>query len=101
MLQLLLQATPHQAAGGAAAGGAVAVLASFWCCAAVLGAGQFVIFLVALIQVLQRNMPGADKLLWAAVCWFLPLIGPILWWTIGAKQHPQNPTGGPFPGPPR
>jgi hypothetical protein len=95
MLHLLMQANPNP--GQAAAGGIFALFASFWCCGISLAVGQFVVFLIALIQILQRNMPGSDKLLWAAVSWFLPVIGPILWWTIGAKQYPPGPPQGPRP----
>jgi hypothetical protein len=80
------------------AGGAMALLGSLWCCGLFLGIGQFVVFLIALIQILQRPMRAEEKLLWGAVCWFVPIIGPILWWTIGAKQNPPNPPPGP-PGP--
>lgn len=97
MLTLALQGA-GQGAQGAAAGGVFAAVASIWCCGGVLGIGQLVIFIIALIQILQRNMPSNDKLLWVLVCMFLPLIGPILWWTIGSKQHPPPPPpppGGP------
>ena len=93
MVTLALQAGAQ--GGNAAAGGVFAAIASFWCCAGVFGVGQLVVFLIALIQILQRNMPSNDKLLWVLLCLFLPLIGPILWWTIGSKQHPPNPPGGP------
>ena len=86
---ILAQSTAGQ---NAAAGGVFAVFAGFWCFAMALGIGQFVIFLIALIQILQRNMPATDKLLWCAISWFVPIIGPILWWTIGSKQYPP---GGP------
>lgn len=93
MLVLALQTGAQ--GGTAAAGGVFAAIASFWCCAGVVGVGQFVIFLIALIQILQRNMSSNDKLLWVLICLFLPLVGPILWWAIGSKQHPPNPPGGP------
>jgi hypothetical protein len=98
---LVLMLTLAQAAQGAgnagnaanaAAGGFLALFASIWCFAIVVTVGHFVIFLIALIQILQRNMPATEKILWGAVSWCLPIIGPILWWTIGSKQ---NPPGGP------
>ncbi len=92
MLTLALQ---HVGPQNAAAGGVFAAVASLWCCFGAVGIGHFVIFLVAIIQILSRNIPTDAKLLWCLVCWFLPLIGPILWWTIGSKQHPGPPNGPP------
>lgn len=66
---------------------------SLWCFVIALGIGQFVMFIVALVQILSREMPTDAKLLWAAVSWFLPVLGPILWWTIGSKQNPPGGTG--------
>jgi hypothetical protein len=81
----LMQANPD----GAAAAGVMAIFGGFWCCAATAGIGQFVMAIVALVQVLSRpSMSGPDRLLWALISWFIPLIGPILWWTIGSKQFP-------------
>ncbi len=79
-------------AGGAssALGGVFGLIFSIWCCGVVLGVGQIVVFIVALVQILSRNMPSDTKLLWCVVTFFLPLIGPILWWTIGSKQNPPN-----------
>lgn len=82
-LQLAVQSGPQ-----AAAGGLFALVASLWCFGLVLFVGQFVLFIIALIQILSRDMPTDAKLLWAAVSIFVPIIGPILWWTIGSKQNP-------------
>lgn len=85
MLHLLaFQSNPPPAAAGF-----FALILSFWCFGIVLFIGQFVCFLVALIQILSRSMPTDAKILWCCVSWFVPIIGPILWWTIGSKQHPQ------------
>lgn len=73
-----------------AAGGILAIFGALWCFVIAMGVGQIVIFLVALIQILSRSMPNDAKLLWGAVAWFLPIIGPILWWTIGSKQNPPR-----------
>lgn len=67
-----------------------ALIFSFWCCGVSLAVGQFVVFIVALVQILSRNMPSDTKLLWCVVTFLLPLIGPILWWTIGSKQNPPE-----------
>lgn len=82
MLALLAQQQPADAA---AAFAGLATL--FFCFIIALAIGQFVVFIVALAQILGREMPTDAKALWIAVCWFLPVIGPILWWTIGAKQY--------------
>ncbi len=70
--------------------GVFELFASVWWCGGVLAVGQFVLFVVALVQILTRSMPTDAKLLWGAVTWFLPILGPILWWTIGSKQNPPG-----------
>jgi len=46
-----------------------------------------ILSLVALIQCLTANFAqGNEKLIWVLVLLALPLLGPILWWTIGAKK---------------
>lgn len=43
--------------------------------------------LVALVQCLSANFAqGTEKLVWVIVLLALPILGPILWWTIGAKK---------------
>ncbi|WP_193212703.1 PLDc N-terminal domain-containing protein [Luteolibacter marinus] len=40
--------------------------------------------LIALIQCLKAEFAQAtDRLVWVIVLLFLPILGPILWWTIG------------------
>ncbi|MFO0832426.1 MAG: PLD nuclease N-terminal domain-containing protein [Phycisphaerales bacterium] len=57
------------------------------CCFIVVGLAQLVFFLVTLIQILSNHVMATDKkILWLLVCWFLPLIGCILFWTIGRKD---------------
>lgn len=70
-----------------ATSGLFGVLFSVWC---VVIVGQFALFILALIQVLQRDMPNDAKILWACITWFVPIVGPILWWTIGSKQNPPG-----------
>ena len=94
MLTFALQQVPQNPAGGI-----FALFASVWCCAISVGIGHFVIFIVAIVQILSRSMPTDAKILWCAVCWFLPIIGPILWWTIGSKQNPHTPSARPIPAP--
>lgn len=66
--------------------GVMAVFFSFWCFGIVLMLAQFTMALIALVQILQRRAPTDQKILWGAVSWFIPIVGPILWWTIGSKQ---------------
>ena len=98
MLHLLAQSTPPP--DPAVAGGILAVFGGLWCCIASAGVGQLVLAIVALIQVLSRQpMSGSDKLLWGLIAWFIPILGPILWWVIGNKQFPPGGPRGPA-GPP-
>lgn len=81
LMLLLAQSSPGPA------GAFVGVFMLFWCCGIGLALGQFVAFIVALVQILSRQMPTDAKILWCCVTWFVPVIGPILWWTIGCKQN--------------
>lgn len=46
-----------------------------------------ILALVALIQCLTAKFAeGSDRLVWVLVLLFLPLLGPILWWTIGIRK---------------
>ncbi len=57
------------------------------CCLVSVALGQVVFFLVTLIQILSnRVMDTNKKIMWLLVCWFLPLLGCILFWTIGRKD---------------
>lgn len=85
-------------AGAVVGGGFMAFFFGMWCFMLVLGLSGFVLFIIALVQILSRqHMPTEAKLLWCLVSWLVPVIGPILWWCIGAKQHPAMPTS---PSPP-
>lgn len=87
MMHILAQAGPADAIVG--------LLGKFWCCGLSIGIASLVMFITALIQILSRTaMPSDAKILWCLVVWFLPFLGPILWWAIGAKQHPNRPGGG-------
>jgi len=49
--------------------------------------GSLILFLIAVIDVLKNRFETAtDKLIWFLVILFVPLIGPILYFTIGRKQ---------------
>lgn len=43
--------------------------------------------LLALIQCLNAKFEqGSDRLVWVLLLIFMPLLGPILWWTIGIRK---------------
>lgn len=53
--------------------------------------GGFVLFLIALIDVLKNNFnPVINKLIWVIVVILLPFIGPIFYFFIGRKQRVLN-----------
>ncbi|MCE2924029.1 MAG: PLDc N-terminal domain-containing protein [Phycisphaeraceae bacterium] len=53
-----------------------------------LAVAHFVLFITVIIRVLtSRQMPTENRIIWAVVAWFLPLIGSILFWTIGVKDN--------------
>lgn len=59
---------------------------SIWCFGIVLMLGQVTMAIIALVQILKRQAPTDQKILWSALAWFIPFVGPILWWSIGSKQ---------------
>ncbi|MDI6698970.1 MAG: PLD nuclease N-terminal domain-containing protein [Candidatus Saccharicenans sp.] len=52
------------------------------------------LFLIALIDVLKREFPGNDRLIWILVIIFFPLLGPILYLVIGKKSRLRKPQPG-------
>ncbi len=40
-----------------------------------------------LADVLKGRFAGQDKLIWVLVILFLPFVGSLLYWVIGAKQR--------------
>jgi len=52
---------------------------------------QFILFIIALIDILKSEFQGNDKLIWILLIIFLPLIGPILYFLIGRKKKIQPP----------
>ncbi|MFI8569069.1 PLD nuclease N-terminal domain-containing protein [Rhodococcus sp. NPDC078407] len=50
--------------------------------------------LLALLSIVRdRTLGLAGKLAWAFVVVILPIVGPILWFTVG-KRYPYGPSGG-------
>lgn len=43
------------------------------------------LWLVALIQIAQSRAPGGTIALWIVIITLIPLIGPILWFTVGKR----------------
>ena len=42
--------------------------------------------IIALINLLRNQFNGNDKLIWVIIVIFIPVIGSILYFTIGSKQ---------------
>jgi cytochrome bd-type quinol oxidase subunit 1 len=96
-MDILAQATSGGSMVGPSAG-IMGFFMMFWCFGITVGIGQIVLFITALVQILSRaGMPTEAKILWCIVSWIVPIIGPILWWTIGSKQHPVGVAGPPGP----
>lgn len=56
-----------------------------------LALAQIGMAVIALIQVLTHGrLTTEKKILWAAVSWFVPVLGPILYWTIGQHDYPGS-----------
>jgi len=50
-----------------------------------LGLLIFVIDVIVVIDILRSNMDTEKKILWVIVVFFLPILGPILYYVIGKK----------------
>lgn len=48
--------------------------------------GIFIIWLIALIDILRSEFTGYNKIIWILVVLFVPLLGAILYFAIGRKQ---------------
>jgi hypothetical protein len=46
----------------------------------------FVLCIVALVDILRSTFEGINKIVWVLVVILLPLVGAILYFTIGQKQ---------------
>lgn len=64
---------------GAGAGAAAGAFLIIW---AILGLAVFIFWLWMLIDVLTSSMPSGDKILWALVIFFLPLIGSLIYFFV-------------------
>jgi hypothetical protein len=42
----------------------------------------------AIVMILQSTASGVEKLIWAAVVFFLPLIGLVIWYFAGPGKKP-------------
>jgi len=76
---------------GAPAAGFIGIFFVFWCGGILIGLAQLVMAIIAIVQAVQSKLPTEQKLLWALLAWFVPILGPILWWTVGAKSARELP----------
>lgn len=49
----------------------------------------FIIWLIALIDILRSEFTGYNKIIWILVVLFVPLLGAILYFAIGRRQKIQ------------
>jgi cytochrome bd-type quinol oxidase subunit 1 len=57
----------------------------------ITGIGGLIILIadiVAIVMILQSSAPRPEKLIWALVVFFLPLIGLVLWFFAGPGRKP-------------
>ncbi|WP_415971967.1 PLD nuclease N-terminal domain-containing protein [Rhodococcus sp. 077-4] len=58
------------------------------------GAIALALFILALVSIVRDPGTGClAKLAWAFAAFILPIVGPILWFTVG-KRYPYGPSGG-------
>lgn len=58
------------------------------------GVGQLALWLVALVQIAISRTTAAYVIAWIAIATLVPVIGPILWLTVGRSNAPRNRIGG-------
>ena len=51
---------------------------------------QLVLCITALVSVVKKDVPGADKLLWVLIIIFVTTIGPILYFAVGSNMLDQK-----------
>jgi hypothetical protein len=51
----------------------------------IIGLVCFILWIIAIVQIIQSGMDSTKKLIWILVVLFLPFIGSILWFIIGNK----------------
>jgi hypothetical protein len=51
-----------------------------------LGVVHLVLFVIALLEILNKRWDGAKTLVWILVILLLPLIGVILWFLVGRNS---------------
>lgn len=56
----------------------------------IVGVVPFVLWVIALVQVALSRTTAAYVIAWIAVTTLVPLIGPILWFTLGRANAPRN-----------
>ena len=55
------------------------------------GIGGLIVLILdiyAIVMIVQSSAKGVEKLIWAAVVFFLPLIGLIIWYFAGPGKKP-------------
>jgi len=51
---------------------------------------QLVLFITALVSVIKKDVPGADKLIWVLLIIFVGTIGPIVYFAVGSNMLDQK-----------
>lgn len=51
----------------------------------ILGAIAFVLFLIAIYEIITSSMDVTKKVIWGVIVLLLPYLGVILWFLIGRK----------------
>ena len=51
----------------------------------ILGIIHLILFIIALISIIQSGLSIGMKILWIAIVLLLPVIGLILWFLLGSK----------------
>ncbi|QDT14023.1 PLD nuclease N-terminal domain-containing protein [Alienimonas californiensis] len=79
--------TPEQQANAeAAAGGIMAAAGGLLCVGLVFSLAALAAFIWVVVDVSKRpEMDTGMKVVWALVAWFVPILGPIIYYFVGRK----------------
>jgi hypothetical protein len=74
--------------GGTLVGGFFGIFFLLGCSVFVGSIAHLVLFITVAIKIISsREMPMVNRVVWGAVAWFVPLVGSILFWVVGAKDN--------------
>ena len=51
---------------------------------------NLILFITALVSIVKKKVPAGDKVLWIVITFFIDIIGPIIYFAVGANMLDQK-----------